>query len=77
MQTSPRLFEGDDHDNEENEESLRRSDKEKEEEDVDMIMLDNLGPAIEKQLLAVIDEMPMMFLRLFFSQMVAQKLVED
>ena len=55
---------GDDHDDNEDEESLSRANEEKEDNDDDTIMLGKHVPAIESMTLTIKDKIQMMFLRL-------------
>ena len=68
---------GDDHEDGEDKEFHIGDDKEKEEDKVDTTMLGDHGPAIYSPLLAVDDEMQVMFMRLSLSQTVTERLVVD
>ena len=69
--------EDDSYDDNETEQSPSGADKGKESNEVDTIMLGECGPVIESIPPTIKDEMQMMFIRLLFSQMMAEKLVED
>ena len=58
-------------------ESPNGADEEKEEEKVATVVLGYFIPTVEIPPLVIKDEMQEMFLRLGFSQTIAQKLVED
>ena len=68
---------GDEHDGNNCEVSLSGASKVKEEDKVVTVVLGSHTPAVESPPLAIEDKMPQMFLKLGFSQMVDQKLVED
>ena len=70
-------WEGNDHEDDKDEESSGGNDKEKEWNDVDPTMLNDCGSVIACLPLIIMDEMQAMFVRLLFSQMVVEKLVED
>ena len=69
-------WEHDDHDNDDDKESLRKAGKEKEDNNDDSIVLGNKVPAIGNSPQTIKNKMQMMLLSLSFSQPVAQKLVE-
>ena len=73
----PEHEDGDGHDVEEDKESLKKANKEKEEKEVVTVTLGWCAPAAESLPLSIIKEMEDMFLRLGFSPTVAQKLVDD
>ena len=74
---STRIGKREDHDDDNYKASPWEAVKEKEEEEVDILVLDDCRPAIEDPTLTIKVQMKMMFLWLSFSQIVAKKLVED
>ena len=67
----------DDHDHDEDKKSPRGADKEKRKDKINTIMLDNCWSAVKCIPLTVKNDILMMFIRLGFSQMAVEKLVDD